>query len=270
MENMVDYTLMRYGRDSDIPVFIRFFANNHLPDLLNFLVGLKFELVGKDQIPEIQKQIEQNPHARVLELGPCGAQVARHLFEFSESDRFGAESVRKENGMRFYRYRGEAMMLYSFTHKEWRLGCFENFGVDKNKIHAHRTVIARFLSLALMPMGIIGFWGSLMKDGVMVTRQKDCEGEMVFFDLFRQRVYGLDGSASIHKHPHIYRVDSTYQGANKKMTSEELYAFLALHTTWLDADGTNASWRQAAQRLAILCKGIITSKETIASLDLPS
>jgi hypothetical protein len=270
METLTEQTYMRYGRDLEIPVFIKYNSGNQLPDLLNFLVGLKFELVTKEQLPGVLEQIEKNPNARVLELCPITPQVARHLSQTVDSDRFGPESVRKEQAMRFYRYVGEAIMLYSFGHKEWRLGCYENFGVEKSKMVAHRSIIARFLSLALISTGMVGFWGWLVKDGVVVTRQKESEGEFIFYDLFRQKIFALDGVANINKHASIYRVDPSFANGIKKMSSEELYAFLALNTTWLEADGTSTAWRQVTQRLAMQCQGIITSREGIKGLDLPT
>jgi hypothetical protein len=153
------------------------------------------------------------------------------------------------------------LMVYSFGVKEWKLGCYKDFGSNQVLL-ASRMTINRFLTWALIPHGIIGLWGVSVDDGLVAQRASDSKGEVVFFDIKGLRLLAIDGVKKIKPNFKILRLDPTLKGRNIKMSSEELISFLSTHCSYLDSSGLSIPVRQMLQTLSKMTEGLIHPQES--------
>ena len=197
----------------------------------------------------------------MLHIGEASPIVAKQIQSTMESDRYGSESIIPKEGYRVYRYKDLALMVYSFTAKEWQLGCYRDFGAP-TLIIPSRVILNRFLSWALVSQGIVGFWGVGIDDGIVAQRPADSKGEAVFVDVVGFRLLTIDGVKKLRSHFKILRLDPTLKGKNVRMSNEELLSFLSTHCAYLDSAGLSVPVRQLIQALSKMSDGLLHPQES--------
>jgi hypothetical protein len=141
------------------------------------------------------------------------------------------------------------------------LGCYANLAAKDNLLAA-RTIINRYLSWALSPLGILGLWGVVIDDGVVAQRSSDSKGEAVFIEMGKQRLLTVDGVKKISPKFKILRLDPTLHNRNIKMSNEEFVSFLFSHCTYFDYAGPSVPVRQLIQSMAKITEGLIHPQES--------
>jgi hypothetical protein len=259
----VNYSYYQFHKDLSYPVFVRFDSEDFGNDLLSLLSQLNFlEISDEKEVDLLEQKIANNDsRIKILTLSVATIGVVRQIDMASESDQFGPESLIPREGYRVYRWRGLALMVYSFAVQEWKLGCFNDFGHEKN-IYAYQTIMNRFLSWALFSQGVIGFWGVPVDEGLVVLRQSQSKGEVVFIDINKHKILSIEGVGKIPARFKVLRLDPALKGKNMRMTSEELLSFLALHTSFLDTGGLNFPIRQLLRATSLIAEGLVHSEES--------
>ena len=152
-------------------------------------------------------------------------------------------------------------MVYSFGVSEWKMGCFKDFG-HPDDIFACRSVVNRFISWTLSSLGIVGFWGVPVDEGVVVMKQIESAAEAVYIDINERKLYSIDGERKIDSRFSILRLDSGLKDKNIRMTPEQMMSFLFHHCTFLDYSGPSTPVRQVIQYLSKNIEGQIFPKES--------
>ncbi len=250
----VETTWFQYHKGHDIPVYI---ALEETPsqDLINFLGRMQFSKITSKEVQMDAKGV------RILHMSICTPLVARQIDAPMESDRFGMESLVHREGHRIYRYRGEALVLFSFTSRDWRMGHFPEFGTSA-KEHVSRHIMNRFLAWALAPLGIIGLWGVPVDDGLVCMRPSHSEGEAVFVDVMGRRILTVDSVKRMGPRFKVLRLDPTLHGKNVRMSQEELLTLLMHHSAYFDIQGPSVPVRQMIQEIARQYEGLFHPRES--------
>lgn len=254
-------TYFQFHKELNIPIYIAVDLTGFDPSFAEFLSKVKFSKLADKEEAAALEQIKKDNKAKVLHLIEATPIVAKQIQNTMESDRYGLESIIPKDGYRVYRYKDVGLLVYSFTAKEWQLGCYKDFGSSANSI-ASRMIINRFLSWALVAHGIIGLWGVVVEDGMVAQRPIDSNGEAVFIDVIGLRMISMDGIKKLRPHFKILRLDPTLKGRNIKMGSEELLSFLSAHCAYLDSSGLSVPVRQIVHTLSKMTEGLIHPEES--------
>ena len=259
-----------FQKDLNLPIYIRCSLDEFHPNLVAFLSSMKFTELSEKEVHETKTQMKSNTNARILEIKLSNAAVAQQIRFAIESDMYGVESIVPRDGHRVYRYKEVAIILYSFGLGEWVLGCFKNFGTGEDKT-AYKCVLNRYLSWALAPMGIVGFWGKVTDAGIVVLKQRESQGEALFLDIQGHRSISSNGIEALHAGSKILRRDDTLgKGQVVRMQREQLTSFLLQYTSYLDYSGPSVSIKQALQEIGQGLEGVIYSEEVSKTqTDLP-
>jgi len=259
--NSINFTYFKYRRDEELPVYLRVdleaFAS-YLPALLE---SLKFEQVELKESVHVMDQVKSERNGRILTLSPAGVKSSRQIETVAHSDRYGVESVVSKSGYKVYRFKGKAIIVYSYGAKEWECGVTKDFGT-KASDQETKVILGRYLSWALAPLGLVGFWGVPVEEGAVILRQKAAEGEVVFFDIKGLKMLSMDGALSLKGGTSIIRLDHTIRGRNITMSREELFSFLSMNTSYLDPEGLSVAVRQLIHSLSLRSVGVIHPEES--------
>jgi hypothetical protein len=251
----------QFLKELNLPIYICMDPLAFEQRFADFFTEMKFtKLTDKEEV-EATKRLAAEKNARLLHISEATPPVSRQIQMTIESDRFGMESITPKTNYRVYRYKKVALMIYSFTAKEWQLGCYSNFASKENIVSA-RTVVNRYLSWALSPLGILGIWGVTIDDGMVAQRNADCKGEAVFIDLVNQRLLTVDGVKKISPRFKVLRLDPTLRNRNIRMTNEEFVSFLYSHCTYFDYSGPSVPVRQMIQAFTKMTEGLVHPQES--------
>ena len=254
-------TYFQYLKEQDIPIFIRVNLSLFEGQVLPFLIEHQFSELSQSEVEEIFINGETPQNGRVLTLCVASQNVSRHIQLLKPTDKYGFESIIPKKGYRVYRYFNVGMMVYSFSAREWDFGCYANFGESENII-AYRSVLNRYLSWSLASLGIIGFWGVPVDEGIVVLSQAQSQGEVVFVDVYNNRLISVDGIRNIQAGICVLRLSTAISGKNVEMKQEELLSFLYQYSSYLDYQGLPIIARQLIQTVSRNSYGLIHPKES--------
>ena len=264
------FTFFKFCQDQsrEIPIYIKVDLSGFGQQLVGFLLKNHFSQIGTERISKIQEDLQKKEHARILSISQAPSVVIDQIFRYAESDQYGHESIVPNKNYKIYRYRKLALMVYANNSKEWRLGAFPQFGSLEGE-NAYRIILARFLGLALAPLGIVGFWGSLVDDGMIIFNKKESAKGVVFLDVKKRQIITGGQILPISMNFKIIRLQNQLKGKKKTMTKEELFSFLSINCIYFDYGGKSLPIRQAMQGLAKSFKGYIYPGESFRdALDL--
>lgn len=264
---MEDQNIMyfQYHTEEDYPIYLGLVGSGDdgfADSFSSLITQMNFREMSGNEIDLAKLELAKNPSARMLKIKPASYKVERQIESAAHSDRFGLESILPKEGYKVYRYKGHALLVYSYAAEVWECGVTESFGENEEGIFAARTVLNRFLSWALAPLGVIGFWGVPVKEGLVVLKAKESQGEAVFLDFNKRKVLSMDGVKSIPSRLKILRLDNKLKNKNIKMTTEELMSFLSVHTSFFDPEGHSLPIRQLLQAASRRGEGLIHPRES--------
>ncbi len=256
-----DVSYFQFAKELDLPIYIKVDFGTFDKKLATLLKELRFEELPKEKHQTILDNLRKKAHSRLLILEEATPIVARQIDSALETDRYGSEGITPKEGYRVYRFKGQALLVYSFSSLVWQLGCFADFGAEGKDCSEARTVINRFLSWALSPLGIVGFWAMPVEEGMVVFRNAESKGEAVFIDVMNQTLITQDGIKKIKGRFNILKLDSTLRGRNIRMSSEELMGFLTSHSSFFDYSGLSMAVRQMIHELSKQAQGLVHPRE---------
>ena len=258
-------TYFQYQKGLQMPIYIRVDLKSFDPHLSLLLKGMNFESLSAEEAKGVPERVDRKVGGRLLTLEEASPIAAKKIDFAGELGKYGEESVVPGYGCRVYCYRGVAMMPYSYQSPLWGLGCFKDFGGEKN-VDSYRIVINRFLSYALAPMGIIGLWGEFLDEGIALCKQNRSSGKVVFVDVKNESVLSSEGFSRMSSRFKVFRLGSEYLNRDSRMSPEELVSCLFSHLTYFDYEGPQIPVRQAVQALAKLVTGIDCSPSKFYSM----
>lgn len=261
VEAVSQFQWFQFRKELGLPVFIRFKVNEFEQSVIEFLNHHHFQKVLDNEIKDAEKLIVSHPHARVLTMSEASVVVARQITSMVDSDQYGQESIVDQIRYKVYRLKNTALMMYSFSNKEWQLGVFKTFG-SKANMSSSKIVLNRYLSFALQGLGIIGFWGVPIDEGMVVQRYHESKGEAVYIDVKNERILSQDGVRKLSARFKILRLNPTLKNRNVRMTSEELLSFLTSHCTYFDTRGLTVPVRQMIQSVTKVTEGVHHPEES--------
>ncbi len=198
---------------------------------------------------------------RVLDITSASGMALNQINIISESDAFGEESVIPSSGYRVYRHKGIGMMVYSFGSTVWQLGVSEDCGSDKF-MKESRIIFARFLSLALAKYGVIGFWGVVVENSLVVMRAKESKGEVVFIDSLKMRLAAQGEIKEIRSGFQIVRLGKCVNGKSILLKRDELISFLMTYNSYLDYGQSSSIIGQIVNKITSVATGIMYPAES--------
>jgi len=255
-----EFTYFQYYKDLNIPIFIKLSLADFEIDMASFLNEICFSQISSQEFKKFEETVKDKSKIKILRFSEATPAVAQNIHFFHEGDLFGLESITYKKNYKIYRYKGISIGIFSVGAREWELGCFSNFGISASKA-ACVTIINRFLSWGLSSSGVVGFWGVPVDEGVVVMNQHDSKGEAVFFDLYKNVVYTMDGVKKLGPGFVIMRLDRILRNRNIRMSSSELASFLAVNCCYFDTDGLSLPIRQMIRTISLNISGLIHPKE---------
>lgn len=257
----VNYSYFQYHRDNQYPIYLRFEADYFDNEILSFLSSMCFKELTEKESSDVMNTLSVVPNSRLLTLLPASNSVAGQIRNTVSTDQFGLESVFPKDGYRVYRFKSIGMIVYSSVASEWEAGVFSNFGSQEH-VEFYRAFINRYLSWALAPLGVVGFWGVPVDEGIVVQNQRQSLGEVVFIDVRKKKILSLDGVRRSPIDFKVLRLDSHLKDRNLKMVRDQLASFLSTHTSYIDPKGHSVAVRQLIQEVAKSAEGIVHPEES--------
>ncbi len=265
-QSEVKFMYFQYLKGADLPIYLKIELGAGLDELVSMIPSYGFHSLSEAEATEAEAQVAKLFEARVLTISPASSGVERQIQQVLHSDQYGSESLTPRKGYKVYRYKSVALMVYSIAAREWTLGASLDAIGSKYK-DAWRQVINRYLSLALAPLGYVGFFGVPTKDGMIVLKPRESLGESVFVDVVKGRVLSVEGSKSLSPKFQFIRLGATLKGRSVKMTREDLFSFLCMSTSYIDYEGLPVPVRQMIQVLARTLSGAIEPRESHFELE---
>ncbi len=257
--NASKYKYLQFFKEASCPIFIQLEKGDWDQEVTKFLRSIMFKEIEETELKKIESSYNHK-NFRILTIREASNRLSRQIETFSESDIFGKESIIPRSGHKIYKFKNKGLMIYSFISKEWELAVYSDFG-NINNIESSRIIINRFLSWALAPMGIAGFWGVPVDGGVVIMRQDKSIGEVVYFDLVNRQLFCHDGIKKLGAKFKIMRLDSHIHGRNIQMKSEEFLSFLFTHVSYFDYAGPSVPVRQVIQEISKNFYGVYHPQE---------
>ena len=250
--NPISY--FQFCPEADIPVYIgvKMTFSRFEQNLTEFLTKNNFA-----QIQEKSKEL-QKPYARLLWISQASKAPLCQIINSKTLDPGRQEDIIPASGYHLYRYKNLALMIYSRGSKEWRLAGMQSFG-DQDELTASRIVLAHFLSQALAPFSIIGFWGVPVDKGIVIVKKEESQGKMVFIHPDKNLLIANNTTFSTQERFRIIRFDTFSKKKQSIMKKEELFGQLLHHCIWI-GDNTKPI-HASVKKLVLSSTGIIHSKE---------
>ncbi len=253
-------TYFQYFKEIGLPIFVKANLSDFPNHLLPFLLEQKFSELSDSEVESLEKNNGPSFKGRILTFCLASQTVSKHIERVSVTDKYGLESLVPKGGYKVYRYLGMGMMVYSLGAREWELGCYEDFGERENLI-AYKSILNRFLSWSLANLGIVGFWGVPVDEGMVVLSQAQSLGEVVFVDVPNHKLLTVDGVRHFKNKFSILRLSRTLKKKNIEMRNEELLSFLFQYCSYFDYQGPPLITRQTIQALSKKAIGLIHPSE---------
>ncbi|MEI8346569.1 MAG: hypothetical protein WCG27_03825 [Pseudomonadota bacterium] len=256
-ENLAYY---QFFKSLNIPVYLQCEKAMATQEWSTFLKQHQFEELNKDELKKMLPSLNKTRHARVLKIVEATPTVAQQIDMIQEQDRYGEESITPRDMFKVYRYKGHGLIMYSALAREWNCGLVLDGKFEDKKL-VLRSILNRYLSWALAPLGMVGFWGVPVDQGVVVLKQAESFGEAFFVDLANHRVLTVDGMGKIKSHFKMMRLDPMLKGRNIRMSNEELLSYLTIHCVYFDYPNLSVPIRQLIQEIAKTAEGLVHPRE---------
>lgn len=233
MADQATATIYQYFKDLDVPVFVKLDSAEFSTEFVITLEKMGFVKLTTEEAQQVEEVMVDNLHSRLLHISQASPSVLRQIEMVVESDRFGKESLIPKTGYKVYRYKGEALLVFSMAAREWQMGVDTDFGSGHDS-QATKTVLNRFLSWALAPLGILGFWGVPVDEGAVLLKQGVSQGEVVYFDVLRSKILCEDGQRALSPKTWIIKLDNKLKDRNVPIGQEDFYSALSLHCSFFE------------------------------------
>lgn len=232
------------------PVFLRFEDQDFELKLSDLITQMGFEKLKADELKNISFDKYQT---KVLKMQPANFRVSKQIDQSHALDTYGRENLTQLGSYDVYRYKGLGMMILAEGNYFWELG-LKNV---ESQLSDVKVILTRFLSWSLAPLGVIGFWGVPVDEGVVVMKPKEANFESFFIDIKQTKIMSIDGVKDISPGFQLLRLDPTLRDTTKKMRKEELVSFLSTNTSYFSHQGLEITLKETIYDFAMMVDGYI-------------
>jgi hypothetical protein len=190
---------------------------------------------------------------KILSLKKAPPRIIQQVKTPDTLDSYGLESLQTNNNFQIYTYRNLGMMIFSYSSSYWELGLCSDLNNTEELTHL-RIMLTRFVSWALGPLGIIGYWGVTTQDGMVVMKQAHSFGESVFLDLDNKRILSGQTEKKFGGDFTIFRAEKTVP-QNKTLSKEELISFLSTASNYFSYGGLPTPMKRNIFLLGSMTRG---------------
>lgn len=248
--NSKNVSYYQFQKKMGFPVFLRFEDQDFEAKLSDLVTQMGFEKVKPEELKEISFDKFQT---KVLKLSAANFRVSKQIDQSHSLDMYGPENLTMLGSYDVYRYKGLGMMIFGSGNYFWELG-LKNIESQMSEL---RVVLTRFLSWALAPLGVIGFWGVPVDEGVVVMKPKEANFESFFIDVKNTKIICFDGVKEINHGFQLLRLDPTLKDRTKRMKKEELVSFLSTNTSYFSYQGLDFNIKEAIFSFATIVDGYV-------------
>lgn len=240
----------QFKKEMGYPVFVRFEDSDIEMKLEGLLTQMGFEKIKSEEL----KSISFNKHqTKVLKIQNANFRVSKQIDQSHALDTYGPENLTMLGNYDVYRYKNVGMLIFGAENYFWELG-LKNIESSQSEM---KVIFTRFLSWALAPMGIVGFWGVPVDDGVVVMKPKEANFESFFIDVKSMKILSVDGVKDFFPGFQLLRLDSTLKDTTLRMKKEELVSFLTMNTSYFSYQGLDLSLKTAIFEFSAMVDGYI-------------
>ncbi len=248
------FSYYQFQKDLGYEVYLRFEDFDFENQFAETLDLMGFQKVEREKL---KHHTFNRSQTRVLSIVKANPRVARQIDRVDFTyDNYGPETYSQMGRYDVYRYKKVGMMILGEHSVLWELGI--KSAHNKNAI---RTILTRYLSFALAPVGVVGFWGVPVEEGFVVMNPEAANFESIFVDLNKNIIMTYDGVKDLVPDLQILRLDTTLKGEMKVMKREQLLSFLSMNTSHISYTGLEHSIRQSIYELSGVAKGFIYPEE---------
>ncbi|MCO4752975.1 MAG: hypothetical protein KC478_00765 [Bacteriovoracaceae bacterium] len=241
----------QFQKEMQYQVFARFEDTGLESEMIQTMEALGFSKVDDDKLKEIEFSRSET---RILKISKASIKVSQQIRGISNGmDKYGPESISSQGGYEVYRYHGVGMMIFAQQSNTWEMGLVNpTLNIEKIKV-----MLTRFVSWALAPKGVVGFWAVPVDQGFVVMKPKESLFEAVFIDIDQMAMMTQDGIKPICADLQILRVDETLKNSSKSMSKEALLSFLCSNTTHFSYSGLPNTMRAKLYEVASFASGMV-------------
>ena len=222
-----NFTYYQFYQNLGYPIFIRLGVSLKEGRVQKLIKDLGFEELDS----KTAKKIAVNKMlTKVLTVTKASPRSYQQIMGSSSLDVYGKEVLTKNKNFDIYLCRRIGMMIFSQYSNVWELGVASDLETTED-LMAMRVMLNRFLSWALAPLGVVGYWGITSNEGIVVMKQDQSFGEVVYIDIHKNAVLSSTGHAKLEGGLKILR-SAKSPNYSKKINREELISFLSTSTTY--------------------------------------
>lgn len=240
----------QFRKDLGYPVFLRFEDQDFELKLSEVITQMGFEKLKAEELKDISFDKFQT---KVLKIQPANFRVSKQIDQSHSLDMYGPENLTQLGNYDVYRYKGLGMMIFGDGNYFWELG-LKN--VDSQQLQV-KVVLTRYLSWALAPLGVIGFWGVPVDEGVVVMKPREANFESFFIDTRKTKIMSIDGVKDINPGFQLLRLDPTLKDRTKGMRKEELVSFLSTNTSYFSHQGLDFTLKESIYSFSMMVDGFV-------------
>jgi hypothetical protein len=240
----------QFRKELGYPVFVRFEDSELELKLEPMLTQIGFNKLDSKELSNISFHKNQT---KVLKIQKANFRVSKQIDQSHALDTYGPENLTMLGSYDVYRYKNVGMMIFGGGNYFWELG-LKNIETSSSEI---RVIMARFLSWSLAPLGVVGFWGVPVDDGVVVMKPKEAKFESFFIDVKQMKLICVDGIKDIFPGFQLLRLDATLKDATRRMKKEALVSFLTMNTTYFSYQGLDLNLKTAIYDISSMVDGYV-------------
>ena len=222
-----------------------------VPTIEDVLSGLGFLELDMESLGKTLKNKDKKK-IRIISLEKASSLTSDQINKGLINDRWGTESIIINNGYHTYKNLKVCLAVYGNQFPIWKIGLLNTDDHLQVKI-----TLIRLMSFALAPLGIIGFWSSLIDDGIVILRKEEAKGIAWFIDVRSDFLYTNGKVLDLLQLKNMVRLDRTLQRKSMPMPREKLISFLHEYTTYIDPYGLHPILKRTINELSIKVNGII-------------
>jgi hypothetical protein len=250
MEAQIKWTYFQFRKNLDYPIYLRFRQDELTPKFSHLFKELGFqELIEK----ESKKISLERLQTRILTIQFASARLNQQLNGTDLLDKYGHESLSLQLGTPVYTYRKVGMMAMPPRKPLWDLALNSEISQTDQMIGV-RIILVRFLTQALADQGVLGYWGTMKDDTVIVMKQAQSFGESVFIDWNKKVIFSNGGEMKLNSHLKLLRKDKDYSVPGQ-MSREDIISFLSVSTCLLSFQGITPAMKKAILELSAQTSG---------------
>jgi len=236
----IKWTYYQFRKKHQYPVYLRLHPEIEVSQLTSVFSEMGFDLLSDNEVRTISLQ---KAGMKLLTIQEAAGKVLQQIQTTDSMDQFGAESLSLHGGIPVYSYRKIALMMMPNGKALWDIALAPHLR-SPDQLRGLKVVMARFLTHALSPFGVVSYWGTSKEDGVIIMKQNQSNGESVFIDHKKKLIFGSNGENNIQHGLHIHRLDETKRSGTI-INREELMSFLSVSTCLLSFTGLSQEMKKS-------------------------